>query len=47
MKALVWYLELINKLAKCGLRFRDLKPRNTVRWIHLKVKNKEKKVLRK
>ena len=39
----------IKELANCGLRFRGFKAANTLRWMHLKMRNNEsamKEVLR-
>ena len=38
-KGPVGYLGAINEVANFRLRFRDFKPKNTLRWMHLKVEN--------
>ena len=44
-KATVGYLETRKKVANWGLRFSDFKTKNTLRWLTLKVKEKQNKKL--
>ena len=44
-KATVGYLETRKKVTNWGLRFSDFKTKNTLRWLTLKVKEKQNKKL--